>query len=246
VKEIEEALGRGEIDCAVHSMKDLPLDLAPGLEIAAVPRRENPFDVVITRGPGGLAALGEGARVGTSSLRRAALIRSFDSKLEVVALRGNVDTRLRKLEAGEVDAIVLAAAGLKRMGIEPPHATPCDGEVFVPAIGQGALAIEARADSPIAALAELDDRDSRTAIEAERALLAEVAGSCVTPLAAHATIAGGTLTLRGLIAAPDGSRIIRGSVSGTADAAVKLGHELGRRLLDDGGAEILATLEKPQ
>jgi hydroxymethylbilane synthase len=246
VKEIEEALTRGEIDCAVHSMKDLPLDLAPGLEIAAVPRRENPYDVVVTRGPGGLAALSDGARVGTSSLRRAALVRSAEPRLEVVSLRGNVDTRLRKLEAGEIDAVILAAAGLRRMGIEPPHATPCDGEVFVPAIGQGALAIEARSDSPITALARLDDADSRTAIEAERALLAEVGGSCVTPLAAHATLAGATLTLRGLIAAPDGRTIVRGSVKGSRDAAPDLGRELGRRLLDDGGAEILAALEVRQ
>jgi hydroxymethylbilane synthase len=246
VKEIEESLCRGDIDCAVHSMKDLPLDLAAGLEIAAVPRRENPYDVVVTRGPGGLEALGEGARVGTSSLRRAALVRSLDARLEVVALRGNVDTRLRKLEEGEVDAILLAAAGLARMGIEPPHVTPCDGEHFVPAIGQGALAIEARGDSPIAVLAELDDRGSRTAIEAERALLAEVGGSCVTPLAAHATLAGGQLTLRGLIAAPDGSNVVRGRMTGAAEEGPRLGRALGRRLLDEGGAEILAALEGRQ
>jgi hydroxymethylbilane synthase len=246
VKEIEEALVRGEIDCAVHSMKDLPLELAPGLEIAAVPRRANPYDVVVTRQPGGLAGLADGARVGTSSLRRAALLRSLEPRLAVVPLRGNVDTRLRKLEAGEIEALLLAAAGLERMGIEPPHLMACDAEHFVPAIGQGALAVEARRDAPLPALAAIDDAESRIAVETERALLAEVQGSCVTPLAAHATLTDGELTLRGLIAAPDGSRIVRGTATGAAAAGASIGRALGRQLLDEGGAEILAALEGRQ
>jgi hydroxymethylbilane synthase len=242
IKEIEEALVAGSIDCAVHSLKDLPAELAPGMIVAAVPRREDPRDVVLSRAEGGLEALPAGAVVGTSSLRRSALVRAWRSDLNVVGLRGNVDTRLRKLEDGEVDAIVLAGAGLRRLGIDHPHAVPCDPTDFIPAIGQGSLALESRPDEVGERLRAIEDADSRGASDAERALLVTVAGSCVTPLAAYATIDADILTLRALIAQPDGKRVVRGHEVGKAVDAVRIGRVLGERLLAEGGAEILRTL----
>jgi len=242
VKELEAALGEGAIDCAVHSLKDLPGELAPGLVVAAVPEREDPHDVLVGRQPGGLAALARGARVGTSSPRRAALLRALRPDVMVVALRGNVDTRLAKLERGEVDAVLLAAAGLRRLGIRPPHAVPCDVREFVPAIGQGALAIESRAGEPARRLATIEHLPSRQAIDAERAFLSAVGGSCVSPLAAHATVHARRLALHALIARPDGTRIVRGEADGDVVASARLGRELGERLLRDGGAALLREL----
>lgn len=245
VTELESALGDGRIDCAVHSLKDLPGELAPGLIVAAVPEREDPRDVVVTRQPGGLAGLPSGARAGTSSPRRAALLRALRPGLAVVNLRGNVDTRLAKLERGDVDALVLAAAGLHRLGVAPPHAEPCDAREFVPAIGQGALALESRPGPVAERLAAVEHRPSRQAIDAERAFLTTVGGTCVTPLAAHATIADGRLTLRALIAHPDGTRIVRGEDAGDAADGARLGRELAVRLLRDGGAGLLRELGLP-
>lgn len=242
VKEIEEALLAGDIDCAVHSLKDMPAELAPSLVLAAVPEREDPRDVVLTRG-GGLAALAPGAKVGTSSLRRSALVRLFWPHLAIVPLRGNVDTRIRKLELGEVDAVLLAGAGLHRMGIDYPHLGPVDPFDFIPAIGQGALAIESRQDATLALLQRIEHRPSRLAINAERAFLHRVGGSCVTPLAAYATVEGETVTLRALIAQPDGKRVVRGERSGPVAAGPQLGTELADDLLARGGAEILRELE---
>jgi hydroxymethylbilane synthase len=242
VKELESALDAGEIECAVHSLKDVPGELADGLVIAAVPEREDPADVVVTRQPGGLGVLPHGARVGTSSPRRAALLRALWPALAVGDLRGNVDTRLAKLERGEVDAVVLAAAGLHRLGVTPAHVERCDVREFVPAIGQGALALESRPGAVATQLAALEHAPSRQAVDAERAFLQAVGGSCVTPLAAHATIAGGHLALRALIAHPDGSRIVRGEESGAVTDAARLGRALAERLLRDGGAELLREL----
>lgn len=242
VKEIEEALLAGEIDCAVHSLKDLPAELAPGLTIAAVPEREDPRDVVLARREGGLSSVPTGGQVGTSSLRRAALLRARRSDLRVIGLRGNVDTRLRKLDEGLVDALVLAGAGLRRLGIVRPHAELLAAEEFIPAIGQGALAIESSQGEVADRLRALDHRPSHVAIEAERAFLLAVGGSCVTPLAAHATVAGEALTLRALIAEPDGTRVIRGQRDGRASDGVRLGTELAEALLAQGGAEILRAL----
>jgi len=242
VKELESALRDGAIDCAVHSLKDLPGELAPGLTIAAVPEREDPCDVAVTRAAGGLAALPGGARVGTSSPRRAALLRMLWPALAVVTLRGNVDTRLAKLARGEVDALILAAAGLRRLGLTPPHAQPCDADEFVPAIGQGALALEARAGAVAEQLAAIEHRPTRDAIDAERAFLQAVGGTCVSPLAAHATIADGRLRLRALIAHPDGTRAVRGAETGAPADAARIGRELGERLLRQGGAELLRAL----
>ena len=241
VKEIEEALLAQEIDCAVHSMKDVPAELAPGLVIAAVPEREDPRDMLITRVAGGLAAIPHAGRVGTSSLRRTALMRAQRPDLVIETMRGNVDTRLRKLEAGEVDAIVLASAGLRRLGIQPPHVTVLSAEDFVPAIGQGALALETRA-ADAALLAPLQHEPTRQAVDAERAFLIGVGGSCVTPLAAHAVVSDGMLIVRALIAQPDGGRTIRGERHGDAADGARLGSDLAVELLRDGGQEILNAL----
>jgi hydroxymethylbilane synthase len=218
--------------------------LAPGLVIAAVPAREDARDLLITRAAGDVASLPAGGRVGTGSLRRTALLRRQRADLEIVELRGNVDTRLRKLEAGDFDAVVLAAAGLKRLGIEPQHASPFDPREFVPAIGQGALAIECRAGELASVLAALDDESTRVATTAERAFLARIGGSCHTPLGAHA-IAEGQIDLNAVVASPDGSRAVRGSCVGTYAEAQILGHKLAEDLLNAGAAEILASLEAP-
>ncbi len=242
VKEIEAALIGGEIDCAVHSLKDLPGELLPGLVVAAVPEREDPRDVALTNGPGGLAGLPRGARVGTSSPRRAALLRALHPELDVVLMRGNVGTRLSRLARGEVEGLVLAAAGLRRLGIKHHYAVPCDPRQFVPAIGQGALALESRADEVVPLLQVIEDRPSRWAIDAERAFLSTVGGNCFTPMAAHADSEGDTLSLRAMIAHPDGSRIVRGEAMGPGGDAAQVGADLAHRLLESGGAEILREL----
>lgn len=243
VKEIEDALLAGRIDCAVHSMKDVPSELAPGLVVAAIPAREDPRDVLITRAGNGLRDLPSAARLGTSSLRRMALLRSMRPDLTVQTLRGNVDTRLRKLDAGELDAIVLAAAGLRRLAIHRENATFFDPLDFVPAIGQGALAIESRGDATAALLSALDHRETHIAVTAERAFLARVGGSCRTPLAAHATLGGDVLTVRALIASLDGTKVIRGDRTGPHTAAADLGTALATELLARGGAKILQELD---
>ena len=242
VKEIEEALSAGAIDCAVHSMKDVPDELAPGLVIAAVPARQDPRDLLIARGGNSLTALPNGARLGTSSLRRMALCRAARRDLDVIQLRGNVDTRLRKLDAGVVDAIVLAAAGLQRLGIARADAAFFDPEDFVPAIGQGALAVETRDDATAAILAALDDAKTHVAVTAERAFLHRVGGSCRTPLAAHATLHGESMTLRALIASPDGSRVVRGARTANPAQGTAMGVDLADDLLARGGAAILQAL----
>jgi len=242
VKEIEEALSDGRIDCAVHSMKDVPGELAPGLVIAAVPPREDARDVALTRTGVAFATLPNGSRVGTSSLRRTALVRASHAGLTIAPLRGNVDTRLRKLDAGEIDAIVLAAAGLNRLHVTRDHVEPLDPTQFIPAIGQGALAIETRDDDVPPAIAALDDRQTRTAVEAERAFLIRVGGSCHTPLAAHAVVDGQYLRMRALIASPDGARVLRGQRHGGVNDAAAIGAALAGELLDQGGDEILRAL----
>jgi len=243
VKEIEEAMQSGVIDCAVHSMKDVPGVLATGLVLAAIPPREDVRDVLITSDGRRLDQLPPGAHVGTSSLRRMALARAARPDLEVLNLRGNVDTRLRKLDRGEFGAVMLAAAGLNRLGIRRAGVVYCDPVDFVPAVGQGALAIESRADDTAALLAALDDAVTRTAITAERAFLARAGGSCRTPLAAYATITQDRLVLRALIASPDGRQVVRGERRGPATAGAELGTELAEELLGKGGAEILRVLQ---
>jgi hydroxymethylbilane synthase len=241
VKEIEEALLAGTIEAGVHSMKDLPAMLAPGLAIGAVPVRAAAHDVLIGGGPAGLLGLARAARVGTSSVRRRAQLLALRPDLEVVSLRGNVDTRLRRWRAGELDAIVLAAAGLARLGIDEPsaRALPIDG--FVPAVGQGALALECRADDAATRrlLAPIEDQDSATAVAAERAFQAAIVGDCNTPLAAHATVAAARVTLRAMVADVDGRRRLEDSASAPAGDADGLGRRLAERLLARGAGEIL-------
>jgi hydroxymethylbilane synthase len=208
IKEIEEALVGGRADLAVHSIKDVPAELAAGLCIGAVPAREDPRDALVSRLSTGLAALPEGARLGTSSLRRRTLLLRARPDLDVQALRGNVDTRLRKVERGEVDAVVLAYAGLRRLGLEARATEVLDPSVCLPAVGQGALGIECRDGD--AAVRELlgraEDALTRTCVAAERAFMAAVGGSCLLPVAAYAARAGSELWLRAMVAEPDGRR----------------------------------------
>jgi hydroxymethylbilane synthase len=232
-KEIEEALLAGVIDLAVHSMKDLPAELAPGLTIAAIPQREDPRDALVG------ASLDSAAKIGTSSLRRAAQLRAFRGSLVIETLRGNVDTRLRKLDEGRYDSIVLAAAGLRRLGWQDRIREIIPVEIMCPAGGQGALAIETRGDSgPARELAgKLDHAETRAAVEAERAFLATMGGGCQVPIGAYARLEAGTIHLLAVVAAPDGARIIKGEHRGPDPAVV--GAQLGRRLLDQGAREIL-------
>ena len=241
VKEIEEALLAGSIDLGVHSMKDLPAHLAPGLVLGAVPARAPSHDVLIAQGGGGLVALPAGMRVGTASVRRRAQLLARRPDLQVLPLRGNVDTRLRKWRDGEVDAIVLAAAGLERLGVVVPEACPLAPEEFVPAVGQGALALECRADDPETrtVLAALEDRAAAIAVAAERSFLVAVGGDCNTPLGAHATVVDGRVELRALITDLDGRRAIEDVASGPGAEAEAVGRRLAERLLAAGGAEVL-------
>jgi hydroxymethylbilane synthase len=245
VKEIEEGLLARDIDVAVHSMKDVPAELAPGLAIVAVPTRADPRDAIVSRDGGGLAALPPGSRIGTSSLRRVCQVRAARSDVSVEILRGNVDTRLRKVAEGVVDAAVLASAGLDRLGFGGRIAERLDAARMLPAIGQGALALEARADDArvIALCRALADADAEVTTTAERALLAGLGVGCRTPVAGHATLAEGRLTVAGLVGRPDASEMIRETLTGAPADAAALGAELARRLLARGADRILRELE---
>jgi hydroxymethylbilane synthase len=247
VKEIEEALRSGAVHLAVHSLKDMETRLADGFAIGAVLPRADPRDAWISRSGASLVEIEAGAVVGTASLRRQAqaLLRRPD--LRIVPLRGNVETRLRKLEAGEVDATILALAGLSRLGQAGRATAVLAVEDMLPAVGQGAIAVEIRADdrATAAAVAVLDDPPSRMRATAERALLAELDGSCRTPIAALATLdeAGRALRLRGLVALPDGTRAHRVELSGPAEDAAALGRDAGRALREAAGPAFFAALE---
>ncbi|HTT71925.1 MAG TPA: hydroxymethylbilane synthase [Anaeromyxobacteraceae bacterium] len=244
VKEIEDALLAGHAEVAVHSMKDLPAVLAEGLLVAAVPPREDPRDALCAPRHRTLAALPRGARVGTSSLRRAAQLKALRPDLQVEMVRGNVETRLRKASEG-LDAVVLAYAGLRRLGLAE-HATQVfRPEEMLPAVAQGALALEARAsdEETLARLSPLDHRETRDRVEAERGLLRRLEGGCQVPVAAHATVEAGRVTLRALVASLDGRRVVRGERSGPTAEARALGEALAEELLGRGAAEILTALE---
>jgi hydroxymethylbilane synthase len=243
-KEIEEALLAGAIDLAVHSAKDMPTILPPGLAIAAVLAREDARDVFISRKAKTLADLPHGATVGTASLRRQALVKRLRADLEVVPLRGNVETRLRKLADGEVDAILLALAGLKRLGLAAAATAVLPVDEFLPAVGQGIIAIEARGDDEraLALVAAVNHADTAAALTAERAYLAVLEGSCRTPIAGHAIVARGRLYFRGLIAKPDGSDVFETQRQGAAVEAVRLGAEAGRELKQRAGADFFAPV----
>ena len=238
-KEIEEALAEGRVDLAVHSLKDLPTELSPGFEIAAITKRENPCDVFCSRKYASVGALPHGARVGTSSLRRQAQLKALRPDLEIHPLRGNVDTRLRKLEAGEYDAIILAAAGLNRLGKAELVKQVISADIMCPAAGQGALGIEIRAGDAATRqhLAFLDDAAARATTTCERALLNKLGGGCQVPIGASAEMRGGRLHLEAIVANPDGSKVLRESRDG--DDPVKLGNDVGETLLARGGDAIL-------
>jgi len=241
-KEIEEALIAGTVDLAVHSAKDMPTVLPPGLTIAAVLPREDPRDVVITRKAKTLRDLPAGSVIGTASLRRQALVKRLRPELAVVPFRGNVETRLRKLDAGDVDATLLALAGLKRLGLEDAATEVLALDDFIPAVGQGIIAIETRIDDAATRtlLAAIDHADSMTALVAERAFLAELDGSCRTPIAGHAVVAGGRLRFSGLIARPDGSASHETGREGAAGDAAALGADAGVELKRRAGPNFFA------
>ena len=242
VKELEAALRSRRVDLAVHSLKDVPAEVGEGLVLAAVAERGDVRDAVVSRGNWWLAELPSGSRVGTGSLRRAVQVRALRSDLEVVDLRGNVDTRLRKVEEGQVDAAVLAAAGLARLGYLERAVEILDTHVMLPAIGQGALTLEARADDAevLEMASALDHRESRLATSAERAFLARLGGGCRLPIAALGIVEGDLLRLRGLIADPEGRRILRGDTAGPTSDAEAVGVALAEELLAQGAAELIA------
>jgi len=245
VKEIEEALLDRRVDVGVHSLKDLPASIPAGLTLAAYPAREDPRDALLSHSDGGLQGLQAGAAVGTSSLRRAVLVRLIRPDVVTRPIRGNVDTRVDKLRRGEYDALVIAAAGLKRLGITWPRTTALDPSRFIPAGGQGVLAVEARGDDHalLDLLALLDDAGSRTEALAERAFLGRLEAGCHTPVAVHARLDGDAVAVSGLVATRDAMRVLRGDVSGRARDAAALGVALADDLLARGARAILDAEE---
>ena len=246
VKEIERALLDRRVDLAVHSMKDLPSAMEPGLVVAAVPEREDPRDVLVSRHRLPLASLPPNARVGTSSSRRRAQLLAHRGDLQIIPLRGNLDTRLRKAESEDLDAVVLAAAGIDRLGYRGRITEYLPVEVCLPAIGQGALALQTRADDPetIEIVAALEHRPTRVATEAERALMAALGGGCQVPMAALCREENSQLVMDALVASPDGSRVVRGRASGDPSSPAELGHRLAKELIARGAAEILAEVAR--
>ena len=244
VKEIEEALFSRKIDLAVHSLKDVPVDLPPGLALCCYTEREEVRDALISRNGWTLHELPEGAKVGTSSLRRAAQILHLRPGLKVVPLRGNVDTRLRKLDQGEFDAIILAGAGLKRLGLSHRVTHYLEPTEILPAIGQGSLGIEVRGDDAktIDMLSPLNHKLTEMAVRAERAFLRRLEGGCQVPIAAHASFHEGGLTLAGMVAELDGRNVVRGEVLGSGEEAEELGVRLAEELLARGADNILRNI----
>ncbi len=245
VKEIEDALLQGKADLAVHSMKDVPMVLPEGLILCCIPEREVTQDVLLSVNFANLDALPQGAHVGTSSLRRQSQLLALRPDLRISPLRGNVDTRLRKLTDGEYDAIVLAAAGVKRLGLSAPYMHNLEADIFLPAVGQGALGIECLStrQDVIDALAFMEHRPTRVCVEAERAFLAKLEGGCQVPIAGYATLqADDNINLTGLVAHVDGTNILKKQISAPASAAKDLGIDLATSLLDMGAAKILEEL----
>lgn len=238
-KEIEEALLADAIDLAVHSMKDVPTELPAGLTIAAIPEREDPHDALIGCT---VAQLLDGMRIGTSSLRRSSQLLALNPRLSVEMLRGNVDTRLRKLDESQYDAIVLAAAGLRRLGWQDRIRELIPVEIMCPAVGQGALAIETRDDGGAAqqVARQLDHPATNTAVTAERAMLAVLGGGCQVPIGGYAYVAAGVIHMRAIVASPDGHHIVRAELSGVDPA--RTGASIGRNLLEQGADAILRAI----
>jgi hydroxymethylbilane synthase len=249
-KEIQRALLRGEVDLAVHSLKDLPTEPVEGLGLAAVPERESTADVIVVgsaergvRSGDLLSTLPQGSRIGTGSLRRQAQLRHVRPDIQVADVRGNVETRLRKLDEGQFDAIVLAEAGLRRLGLADRVSQVLSTDVMLPAVGQGALGIECRADdvNTRAILAELNDSATRAAVTAERALLEHLRGGCMAPIGALGKVAGDRLELAAVVLKTDGSRRLAASEAGSPHEAESLGVRLADRLLSQGAAELIAS-----
>lgn len=244
VKELEQAMAEGRADIAVHSMKDVPMTLPDGFCLAAVGEREDPRDAFVSNTYERLEDLPPGGRVGTSSLRRQCQILAAFPHLQVESLRGNVGTRLRKLDEGQYDAILLAAAGLKRLGMGDRITSMLEPEQSLPAVGQGALGIECRSDRSdlMALMAPLNHSATAACVTAERAMSRGLAGSCQVPLGGHAEIRGGQLALRGFVASPDGTRMVQGEIQGPPERAEELGLALAQDLLGQGAGDILAAL----
>jgi hydroxymethylbilane synthase len=240
VKEIEEALLEKKIDLAVHSMKDLPTETTPGLTIAAAPEREDTRDVLVARAPGGLKDLPRGARVGTGSLRRRAQLLHQRPDLSIEPIRGNVDTRLKKMDAGEIDGLIMAAAGLRRLGLSERINEYLAPEICLPAPAQGALALQTREnDSAVDTVAFLSHAPTMLEVTAERALLERLGGGCQLPIGARAWIEGDTLKLAAMVADPDGRKVLRQEHAGPRKSAERLGIELADRLLELGAGKLL-------
>ena len=244
VKELEAGLLSGDADIAVHSMKDVPVELPKGLHLSVICPREDPRDAFISNDYASFEALPKGARLGTSSLRRQCQLAAQRPDLNIIDLRGNVNTRLQKLDAGDYDAIILAAAGLKRLGMQDRITETLSPEISLPAIGQGAVGIECRVDDDWVneLLAPLNDRDTAIRIRAERALNHRLQGGCQVPIAGYAELAHGVILLRGLVGTVDGSKIIHGEIAGQPEDAEYLGRVLAEDLLTRGADEILESL----
>ncbi len=241
IKELEQGLLEHRVDIAVHSLKDVTATLPPGLHLSVVCEREDPRDAFISNRHANLASLPPGARVGTSSLRRQCQLREAYAHLEIATLRGNVNTRLAKLDAGEFDAIILAVAGVKRLGMEARIRDRLDPGVSLPAVGQGAVCIECRADDAVTneLLAPLNHRETWICVSAERAMNAHLEGGCQVPIGGYAELHGDALHLRGLVGEPDGGRLLRAEVRGPAAQAELLGAQLAQQLLAQGARDIL-------
>ena len=240
VKEIEEALIRREIDLAVHSLKDLPTEIPEGLTLAAIPEREDPRDVLISPHGTLLKDLPAGAKIGTGSLRRRAQILNFRPDLALVAIRGNIDTRLKKLDRGELDALIMALAGLKRLGWQARVSEYLAPEICLSAVAQGALGLEARDRDPAARkVTFLHHLPSAREVVAERSFLRRLGGGCQLPVGARGWVDGAEMKLAGVVAEPDGKRLFRGEITGSMGEAERLGEELAERLLKEGADEVL-------
>lgn len=244
-KELEHAMLAGEIDLAVHSLKDMPTELPDGLQLAAITKRAEPGDALISPKYGKVENLPQGAKVGTSSLRRRAQLLKYRPDLTISDLRGNLDTRLAKLDTGDLDAILLAVSGLERLGWQDRITQVLPNEICLPAVGQGALAIEARSNDEeiLEMLTFLEHNETRSAVEAERSYLAEVEGGCQIPIGVYGKIEQEILHLEAVILSVDGIRHIRQVISGAPKEAKELGRKLAQRMLDEGGREILQDLE---
>ena len=245
VKELEEALLRKDVDFAVHSMKDMPIKFPFALCIASVTKRENPFDALISRDNIKLNDLPKGAKVGTGSLRRISQLLHYRPDLKLIPLRGNLETRIKKLETEGLDAIILAAAGLIRMGWENKISEIISPEILLPAMGQGAVGIETRkhdVDNQIL-LADMDDENTHLALDAERAVVTQLEGGCNVPIGAFATIDEDEITIQGLVASLDGKTLYKNELKGNKVKAVALGNEMGNTLLDMGGDKIMQEIQ---